>query len=209
MARRRRRLRAARAEGLDEAAGLSGWLYTDLLLGLFVVFIGAVAFTALTFGSSTDAVEDGGLPAPSTSSTTTTTTVPEQICTRLLSARVSRADNSIFLARDLQGDALSMSFTAELKKKIDEINARPETEVMIDFEEVRIGMVLASGGNPDVNAGQLQADEMESRLRSLFDGSLLSGTVFRNGGTSRTSGSDGVPSGQIRLEIFPLVEASC
>lgn len=60
----------------EEVTGLAGWLYTDLLLGLAVVFLGAITFTVARAPEN-----DGNGAAPSTSSTsttstTTTTTIP-------------------------------------------------------------------------------------------------------------------------------------
>ena len=36
-----RRRRTRKGDDVDESVGLSGWLYTDLMLGLAVVFLGA------------------------------------------------------------------------------------------------------------------------------------------------------------------------
>ena len=47
MVNRRRRTRK-NAEG-DDLVGLSGWLYTDLMLGLAVVFLGAAVFFVCFF----------------------------------------------------------------------------------------------------------------------------------------------------------------
>ena len=203
--RRRSRTREQRSEGLDEAAGLSGWLYTDLLLGLFIVFIGAVAFTPVLFASG----EDEGSPTPGSTTipagptTTTTSTLPPELCTRLLTPPADRNANSVFVEKEWSGETLRNEFTAQLFTLIEEINKRPSTEIAIDPENLRIGMILASGGGSDTSLGKIQADAMEVRLKELFAGDLLETTVFRNGGSVE------VRSAEVRLEVFPLIEAPC
>ena len=36
----------AKKRATEDASGLAGWLFTDLLLGLVMIFLSAVAFTA-------------------------------------------------------------------------------------------------------------------------------------------------------------------
>lgn len=67
----------------QEVTGLAGWLYTDLLLGLAVVFLGAITFTVTRPASAEGDGEMGpAASSTSTTSTTTTTTLPEP-CTVL------------------------------------------------------------------------------------------------------------------------------
>ncbi len=67
-----RRRRTERDE--QNPVGLSGWLYTDLLLGLMVVFLATVSVMNLTDDENDNG--SGGASA-STTTTTTTTTTPE------------------------------------------------------------------------------------------------------------------------------------
>jgi hypothetical protein len=54
-----------------DTSGLSGWLYTDLLLGLTVVFLGTVSFIIPSQAEPIE--EENGVPA------TTTTTIPTKV----------------------------------------------------------------------------------------------------------------------------------
>ena len=79
--RQRQRQRRNQADANLDPAGLSGWLYADLFLGLTVVFLGSVIFTVAAVSGGSDAASTGpppGGPATATT-TTTTTTVPELI----------------------------------------------------------------------------------------------------------------------------------
>ncbi len=81
MTRQRRRQRRNQADANLDPAGLSGWLYADLFLGLTVVFLGSVIFTVAAVSGGSDAASTGpppGGPATATT-TTTTTTVPKLI----------------------------------------------------------------------------------------------------------------------------------
>ena len=66
----RRRRRPQRDE--QTPVGLSGWLYTDLLLGLMVVFLA----TASVMNLSGEEDEEDSAGGPGTTTTTTTTTAP-------------------------------------------------------------------------------------------------------------------------------------
>jgi hypothetical protein len=68
-----RRRRPQQAD--DDSTGLSGWLYTDLLLGLVAVFIGTATFTVAR--TSTADGTPGDVPeTPTTVATTTTSASP-------------------------------------------------------------------------------------------------------------------------------------
>jgi hypothetical protein len=79
--RQRRRQRRNQADANLDPAGLSGWLYADLFLGLTVVFLGSVIFTVATVSGGSNADSTGPLPGgpATTTTTTTTTTVPIQL----------------------------------------------------------------------------------------------------------------------------------
>ena len=77
--------------GLDESAGLAGWLYTDLLLGLLVVFLGGVAFFVPQITQDDGEAATTSTSAPASTSTTSVeqsgtlipTTVPVPMCVAL------------------------------------------------------------------------------------------------------------------------------
>ena len=66
--------RNRRGQSEYDPVGLAGWLYTDLLLGLMVVFLGSVTFQVVASGSDQDGSQAGSVAGTTTTSTTTTST---------------------------------------------------------------------------------------------------------------------------------------
>ena len=67
--------RNRRGQSEYDPVGLAGWLYTDLLLGLMIVFLGSVTFQVAASSGGQDGSVAGGVAATtSTTSTTSTST---------------------------------------------------------------------------------------------------------------------------------------
>lgn len=97
----------------EEVTGLAGWLYTDLLLGLAVVFLGAITFTVARAPET-----DGEGAAPSTSSTsttstTTTTTIP--VPCQILPPPVERERYRLALRADMPPAELAADINVQLQ----------------------------------------------------------------------------------------------
>jgi hypothetical protein len=84
----RGRRRSRSTNSSDDVVGMAGWMYTDLLLALAVVFLGSIAI--LVYGSGPEGT--GGPeenppeePAEETTTSTTSSTLPPVECTILYS----------------------------------------------------------------------------------------------------------------------------
>jgi hypothetical protein len=198
----------------DETAGLAGWMYTDLLLGLVVVFLGAVAFT---IKQPDDSAEAGGPTTTPTSSTTTTTTspavttttLPVELCTTLYAPAGAEEEkkNGIWFEVPAKGSSeqLVAEFGLGLTSEIDAENARLTDGRFIDPTDPRIGLIIAWGGFPadsDPNVGAETARNVVDRLRFSLPETLGSSVV-------RYVGTRTVSNGRVGLEIYPLLEGPC
>ena len=203
----RRGRRGRSPVGEDETVGLAGWMYTDLLLGLAVVFLGSIAFAI----SATGEPEVGEAAAPTTSttsttSTTTTTTLPPEECTRLYA--VPQTDEGRFrvsvLART--GDEqLAEQFRQEVEAQIEIQNERIEREGIafprFSFDDLEVSIVIASGEGLDTNSGVQLARSTMERLQDLFP-EQLGVSAVRAQWNSRNGSS-------VEIELFPSVTDLC
>lgn len=201
-----RRGRGAAGHGEDEASGLAGWVYTDLLLGLAVVFLGAITLVITApaiVGGADDDTDEESSPAETT---TTTSTLPPEICT-ILYQPAAASDQGIRVdLNSAVGDAqLALDFRNRLTERLDAENAqidRTQYEPFV-FDELRIGIVIVLGAGPDSASGARRSTETTNRLRALFP-DLFEGTVLRAFWQSgdRTSAN-------VRVEVFPTLTGEC
>ena len=213
-----RRHRRRQGTGEDETVGLAGWMYTDLLLGLAVVFLGSIAFAIRASGGSPTDEQSEGSATPttevtseptattSTSSTTTTTTLPPEVCTVLYSPSESSQDGFTIRIPGRQGDEqLAAAFRQAVEDEIVEQNARIESEDLVfppfNFEDLRISIVIVSGDGSDRFGGNQLARQTMSRLKTLFP-EQLDLAVVRAQWTVREGSSVGI-------ELFPTVSDEC
>ena len=84
----RRRRRPQRDE--QTPVGLSGWLYTDLLLGLMVVFLATVS--VMNLSGEEDEEDSAGGPGTTTTTTTTTTPTAKDLADRIAEAEAEVAE---------------------------------------------------------------------------------------------------------------------
>ena len=211
--------RSSRSSVAEDDAGLAGWLYTDLLLGLAVVFLAGTAFVVPAL--SADDELDDAIPASSTSSTTTTTTIPVEYCTSLYAVDGSQDDKTLGVwvvidrnTRDV--DSMVNEFEQNLRSELEQENfallgkGTPPFEI----EDLKIGLVIVYGGyssSETPNDGQLRGRNViypairDSRLSYLFaGGDGFPPTIQRFIGTRKDVGAN-----QVGFDIFPYIESPC
>ena len=171
----RQRPRSRRGLEKQDPVGLSGWLYTDLLLGLMIVFLGSVTFMVAGDRESVSAgEEEQGLPAGQTStttlagettttaSTTSTTTSPVETTTLVPTTTVSPGVESCFfriqLGAWISAESMAESFRGSLVGK------------GIGGQEV--GIILTFGdteGDEANTVGTSSANKFNSEVLPLLD----------------------------------------
>lgn len=158
----------------NDTAGLSGWLYTDLLLGLAVVFLGTVSFVIPSKADKPP--ENGG-----TATTTTTTTVPSRV-------------ETIFFKTPLIG-TYDLSGIDLLEKAIQEFI----TDKKLDGNP-RVALAIVYGryqtGEPE-GQGSERASYAYSRLQEQLPRIFNDNVVVRKIG-NRSLSSDS----QFKIELF-------
>ena len=194
-----RRRRTRKGDDVDESVGLSGWLYTDLMLGLAVVFLGA-AVIKLSVDSPK---EDGSTVA--TTTTTTTTTLPPVICSKLVVPPGDR-ENTILVAvpKYLEGQELVTRFKEGLGTLYSFLSSAPGVlepgAKQLDVNSTQIGLILAISGG-DTNA--TEAKQVREELYSLLPEIIPVGTPGRDTYSTKYD------SGDVVMEVFPLSEFPC
>jgi hypothetical protein len=202
------RYRAGRdAHQEDEASGLAGWMYTDLLLGLAVVFLGSVTlviFAQTAIGD--DELLDGDEVA--LESTTTTSTLPPEQCTILYSPSEDPRDGfSVSLNSRSSDEQLASDFRQRLSERLERENEevlRPGGDATFVFDELEIGIVFVSGVGQSSAAGTGLARDTTNRLRALFP-SLFRNTVLR----PIWNTSQSLAAGTVNIEVFPTLTGEC
>jgi hypothetical protein len=195
----RRRKQQTAAQEQDEAIGLSGWLYTDLMLGLVVVFLGAVVVTIPTFAENAEGEE------VIVTTTTTSTTIPVDLCQYLFVPDSKRDDSLvIFLRKRSTDEELNNEFLNGLRALYENLNARPEVSskgLNFDVGKTKIGLVLIRSGSNDADTTGDGID-MYDRLVRLFP-DLMSQTPARFGY------SKNIDASEVGIEALPYVERPC
>jgi hypothetical protein len=178
--------------------GLSGWLYTDLMLGLVVVFLGAVVITVPTFAQD----EDGDTVIVTT---TTTTTIPVDLCTSLFEPSKERDPSLLLRLRiDLSDEELVSEFKFQLANLYEVLNSRPEVaEGQFNVATTKIGFVLfQQGKRSDGDNSVDKAQDMRFRLSALLP-EILGESGARYGNTASED------YGVVVMDLFPLLEIPC
>lgn len=182
--------RGARGRGVfrpddnEELLGLSGWVYSDLLLGVAVVFLAAVSFQAII-----PAVADGG---EGTQSDSLESVFLEPV--RECLAGIALEHLEISLPRDLRGDALVKQVRESIALELRDLSdADPET--------VQFGFMLAFGGSEDPNQGIGRARATSEQLIELMP-QQFERAVSRSywGGRS---------SDRVRIDLFQYITEPC
>ena len=193
---RRRRTRE-NAEG-DESVGLSGWLYTDLMLGLAVVFLGAAVIKIPDLGKT----DEGETVVVST-----TTTIPIKMCESLFAPDDARDDEFIVKVHvEYDGQQLVDEFKFGLGVLYANLNDRADVKAsgfVFDVETTEIGLVLArAGSNKLGNDTSGNARKTRKKLGQLLP-DIMGGAPGRDSYTTKINGA------LVGMEILPVIELPC
>ena len=197
MVNRRRRIR--KSGSADESVGLSGWLYTDLMLGLAVVFLGAAVIKL-----STNDPKDNDA---SGSTSTTTTTIPIKLCTSLFAPDDQRNDDLLVKVHtNYEGQQLIDEFKYGLTVLYDNLNSRPDVQesgFVFDVETTKIGLVLARAGSSQSGKDtSSNARETRTKLGQLLP-DIMGSAPGRDSYTTK------IDESLVGMEILPLIELPC
>ena len=194
------RRRTIRKRGTaDESVGLSGWLYTDLMLGLAVVFLGAAVIKL-----STNDPKDNDA---SGSTSTTTTTIPIKLCTSLFAPDDQRNDELLVKVHtNYEGQQLIDEFKYGLTVLYDNLNSRPDVQesgFVFDVETTKIGLVLARAGSSQSGKDtSSNARETRTKLGQLLP-DIMGSAPGRDSYTTK------IDESLVGMEILPLIELPC
>jgi len=204
----------------EDDAGLAGWLYTDLLLGLAVVFLaGTSFFVPRILAEENPEVDEGTEDIFPETTTTTTTTIPVDLCTSLYTVDGAQDKEDgiwVLVDRGQSQEAIVEQFLSSLAFELGQENNAliAAGKQPFDVSTLRVGLMLVYGGYPsggDPNRGQLDA-------RSLFENDLVStrasylfqaddrfpASIQRFFGTRK-----GVGQNQVGFDVFPYIESPC
>ena len=156
-----------------DTTGRSGWLYTDLLLGLTVIFLGTVSFVIPAL--SEEVPENGGVPA------TTTTTIPTRV-------------EAIFYKESLKG-FYDVAETSRLDKDIanfissKKITGNPKVALVLIYGRIQ--------ANESEGIGTDRAKAAYARIQNDLP------TTFNEDVAVRPLGSKSLGSNsQVKIELF-------
>lgn len=209
---RHRRSTRGHLDDGDETVGLAGWMYTDMLLGLVVVFLGSISVVipARVLGSNSD-----GEIATVLTTTTTTTTIPVPtttvdevaLCPRLYrSSDAVEPEDGIYiiLSEDLAGSELGAEFDKQLEEELNE--ELGFQQFLGNNPSPQIGLALASGSYdpPGEEAGVGQA-----RATKLLDNLVAERSEIFESSIRREAGRRAIDRGFVGIEIFPIIQAPC
>ena len=197
MVNRRRKIR--QSNDADESVGLSGWLYTDLMLGLAVVFLGAAVIKLPDVITG----DDGEVVVVAT--TTTTTTLPPVICNKLVVPPGDR-EKTILVAvpKNLRGPDLAQRFKEGLRELYTFLSSAPGVlesgAKPLDVDTTQIGLILAiSGADKTANEARVVREELYRELQGIIP----------EGTPGRDTYSTKYDSGDVVMEVFPISEFPC
>lgn len=212
---RRRSAVRARMEDDDETVGLAGWMYTDMLLGLVVVFLGSISIV-IPVRALVDEPDDEGTAVVATTTSTTTTTAPIATtttvevaqCPRLFISEAGRENpqNGIWVEfpNTLRGPELGSSFDLQLAQQLAEEPGLQQS--LAANPRPPIGLAIGAGwydaSREDPGAGEDRAKALLDRL-VIERGGDFESTILRPGGRR------GVRPGYVGIEIYPIVVGPC
>ena len=215
MSGRRQRFRRVATSGEDETVGLAGWMYTDLLLGLAVVFLGSIGFVLAGRDAVAGDPEESFAPqstvstsSTSTTSTTTTTTLPPEQCTILYAPAENSRDGINIKGLDARdGDQFLADFEKQLEARLEQENqVLAEAGSFLppfEFDALQIGIAIATGGGGTPGEGNSRARETLQILKTQFP-DQLGQTAVR---TQWRSSGDRVR--EVDIEVFPTITGDC
>lgn len=169
--------------------GLSGWLYTDLLLGLAVVFLAMVPVTMGT-PEPEPSEEIVSTPTPTPTPTETEATEPQLAACRGLSPEDEIV--RVAISADLPDEDLRATFEGMAAEGLQRVGHPADA----DF-----GFLIAFGQGPSsqLGAARERARVMSERLRSLLPDRFENAAV-------RAYWSGGTSTPVVELELFPWID---
>lgn len=184
--RRRGRPRSRQSDG--EILGHAGWVYSDLLLGIAVVFLAAVSFQAILPLTPDDLVveEEAGLGGEGE--------VEEDDPASCL-AGISLVHIEVLLPHTLRGQNLVEVASAEMDRLLIEEFDQP-------LDATTFGLMLVFGGHPDSGIGTARAARMSEEVLAMFPDPFQQ-VVVRSYWGGRGLGD------QVRLDLFPYITEPC
>jgi hypothetical protein len=186
-----RRKSSFRRQSNDEASGLAGWMYTDLLLGLAVVFLGSIGVVVLAGNNSdepeagagfeiadgensdTDSEDAGAAASGSTTATSSTTTVPVELCSVLYTPAENSNDGlSLTIAGRPSAENMAQQFRDQMLEQLDKANQTlPENVEAFSFSSMDIAIALLYHGSRDGGeGGNAVSRQIFGELKAAFPG---------------------------------------
>ena len=210
-----RRKSSFRRQNSDEASGLAGWMYTDLLLGLAVVFLGSIGVVVL---AASDPPQDPGVETltaegetnvenesegVSTSSTSSTSTVPIEMCSVLYKPSENSDDGlKVEIPGRPSAEGMAQDFQKQMLERLEDANETlPDNVEPFRFRDVDIAIALLYHGPKDGNWGNVESERIFGELKAAFP------DQFRDSVGRYMK----ITSGQVRttIEVFLVYERPC
>lgn len=182
---RRRRSGSRHSDG--EILGYAGWVYSDLLLGIAIVFLAAVSFQAILPISSEELVADEDPPEDEGAF--------EEPEPASCLAGISLVHIEVLLPHTLRGPELVDVASREMDRLLVEEFDKP-------LEETAFGLMLVFAGHPDSSVGTARAAKMSDEILAVFPDPFQQ-VVTRAYWGGRALGD------QVRLDLFPYITEPC
>lgn len=184
-----RRRRQQTSGDSEDLLGLSGWLYSDLLLGIAVVFLAAVSFETILPVVAEVPIEEVQEEVEPLE--------PETVELRQCLAGIALDHVEVFVARDLRGQALADAVMGRVQEALSD-------QAVIDPSAVTFGFMLAFGGAEDPNQGISYARAVSDSLIASMP-ERFERVVTR----SYWGGRSADLSQRVRLDVFPYITEPC
>jgi hypothetical protein len=179
----RGRRRTVTRDGHDDV-GWAGWLYADLILGLFAVALGAITIPLVVMAGA----DDEEVPEASDSS--------EGVFVQNCVQAIDRNHVELVLRRDLRGAELAAAAESQIS---DAVREREELSSDVTFPFAIIF------GRPDATNTSSRAAQGVARARDMRD-VLLPALSDRLANVVERTYFEGGDASVVRVELFPLVD---
>jgi hypothetical protein len=189
---RSKRLRRTAVNDEGELLGHAGWVYSDLLLGIAVVFLAAVSFQAiLPVLVELDEAADGEGQFEEEEEV-----VEAEPVSRQCLAGIALDHVEVLVSRDIRGDELARVALSQVSGELRQMGIDPET--------VTFGFMLAFGGADDPNQGIARARSSSDALRAAMP-QRFERVVSR----SYWGGRSPELVNNVRIDLFPYITEPC
>jgi len=181
----RSRPRVRQAEG--DILGHAGWVYSDLLLGIAVIFLAAVSFQAIIPLATED--------LPVDAETLDQALEVEEIEPAACLAGISLVHIEVFIPHALRGEELGERVSREMDRLL-------QQEFGQSLERTTFGLMLVFGGHPESGIGTARAARMSEEILAVLP------VPFEQVVTRAYWGGRGLGD-QVRLDLFPYITEPC